>query len=362
MKKMLTLLICIVMVFSLFSCGKEKEKSSSSYEIAMITTSKTSSIDDGSYNQSAWEGLRKYAEENGLTYKYYEPEEESTDARLEQIDAAVQNGAATVVCCGEEFEPVIYTAQDKYSDKTFILIDGHPADKKGDERTETNAVGVEFEENQMGYLAGYAAVKDGYENLGFMGESDAPSVKNYGYGFIQGCNDAAADMGITVEIQYNYKKEEDTAAKIQKRAENWYEDGAEVIFACGDAIFDSILAEADIAKAKVIGCGVDMNGRSKNVVTSAVKECGIVAQSQLAAFYNGEFAGGENLVLGTDEDAVGLAMKTSRFDIFEQEDYDAIYQELKSGKLKIAMEEDAEKVNDLIKKKNLSSVYVTLAN
>lgn len=360
MKKILVFMMCVVMIFTFFSCGKEEAESTNTYEIAMITTSQSRSIDDGAYNQSTWEGLREYAEENSLTYKYYEPSEDSTDARLEQIDQAVQSGASVIACCGEEFETVIHTAQEKYGDKTFFLIDGYPTDKKGGQETGTNAVGVKFAENELGYLAGYAAVEDGYRTLGFMGENSTPSMKNYGYGFIQGCNDAAEDIGVVAEINYSYKKEGETAADIQKKAETWYEDGTEVIFACGNDIFDSVKTEADIANTKVIACESDMNAKSKNVITSAVKECGIAVQTELAAFYNGELAGGSNLVLGASEDAVGLDVKTSRFEVFDQESYEALYQSLKNGKLNIATSEDAQKVSLLTQKKQLNFVNVTV--
>lgn len=359
MKKILVVMMCVVMIFTFFSCSKEEENSNT-YEIAMITTSQSQSIDDGAYNQSTWEGLREYAEENSLTYKYYEPAEDSTDARLEQIDQAVQSGASVIACCGQEFETVVHTAQEKYEDKTFFLIDGYPTDKNGGQETGTNAVGIKFAENELGYLAGYAAVADGYRALGFMGENSTSSMKNYGYGFIQGCNDAAEDIGVVVEINYSYKKEGKTAADVQKKAETWYEEGCEVIFACGNDIFDSVKTEADIAGAKVIACGSDRNAKSKNILTLAVKECGIAVQTELAAFYNGELAGGSNLVLGAAEDAVGLTVKTSRFEVFDQESYDALYQSLKNGKLKIATSEDAQKVSVLTQKKQLNFVNVTM--
>ena len=147
--------------------------------------------------------------------------------------------------------------------RPFSLIDGYPTDDKGNQKTGTNAIGVKFAENELGYLAGYAAVEDGYRTLGFIGDGAAASMKNYGYGFIQGCNDAAEDIGVTVDVNYSYKKDGDTAAKIQKKAETWYEEGTEVIFACGNEVFDSVKAEADIAGAKVIGCGYDRNATSK---------------------------------------------------------------------------------------------------
>ena len=358
MKKLQVLLLCVVMVSSFFSCGEKKD--ARTYEIAMITTSQSQSIDDGGCNQSTWEGLREYAEENDITYKYYEPKEDSTDARLEQIDQAVQSGASVIVCCGQPFESAIYTAQEKYADKTFLLVDGAPTGKDGKQKTGSNVIGVSFAENQLGYLAGYAAVEDGYRRLGFMGEGISPSMKNYGYGFIQGCSDAAEDLGVMAEVSYSYNHN-DSAAKIQKKAETWYADGAEVIFACGNDVFNSVKAEADIAKAKVVGCGFDRNATSKNIVTSAVKEYGTAAKTELTAFYNGEFSGGGNVVLGAAEDAVGLAMKNSRFEIFDQQSYDALYKKLKRGTLKVVSEKDAKKVSELIRKRQLRSVSVTIS-
>ena len=97
---------------------------SEGYELALVTDLGT--IDDKSFNQGAWEGLKKYAEENSISYKYYQPQEGTTDSYLETIGLAIEGGAKLVVCPGFLFEEPIYLAQDKYPDVHFILRTGSP--------------------------------------------------------------------------------------------------------------------------------------------------------------------------------------------------------------------------------------------
>jgi basic membrane protein A len=149
------------------------------------------------FRSGTWEGVVAFAEENGKTHKYYKPTEQSTDAYLAAIQLAVEGGAKIIVTPGFLFEEPIYLAQDLYEDVYFVLIDGNPHNADSTEfRTEENAVGILFAEEQSGYLAGYAAVKDGYTKLGFMGGMAVPAVVRFGYGFVQGAEAAAAELGI----------------------------------------------------------------------------------------------------------------------------------------------------------------------
>ena len=168
---------------------------SGGYELALVTDLGT--IDDKSFNQGAWEGLKKYAEENGISYKYYQPQEGTTDSYLETIGLAIEGGAKLVVCPGFLFEEPIYMAQDKYPDVHFILLDGEPHDASYTYKTNDNVMPILFQEDQAGFLAGYAAVKDGYTKLGFMGGMAVPAVIRYGYGFVQGAEYAAVEDGVT---------------------------------------------------------------------------------------------------------------------------------------------------------------------
>lgn len=358
MKRIVLLLLCLVLAFGLFSCGEEEEPART-YELAMIAVSEDQSIDDESYVQSAWEGLREYAEESGLTYKYYEPEEDSDSARLKQIAEAADSGAAVIVCAGGAFERVVGEAQKEYSDITFILAGAEPKDEKGEAEVNSNCVSVCLNETDAGFLAGYAAVQDGCRQLGFIGANGTDSARRYGYGFVQGCNAAAEELGVYADVRYSFTEKEISAAKLQKKAEQWYEEGTEVIFACGDGSFDSVAVEADIADAWVIAPDSALKDRSaKNVLTSVTSSYKSGVKQQLTAFYSGEFSGGTVLRLGAAEGAVGLSFEGDCFSLFREEDYDAVYDKLKKGQIKLASIEDAKTVRKLAEKMELRRVQI----
>ena len=207
--------------------------------IAMITD--IGSIDDKSFNQGTWEGIVAYAEEHGITHKYYKPTEQTTDAYLAAIQLAVEGGAKIIVTPGFLFEEPIFIAQDLYEDVHFILIDGNPHNADYTEfRTNDNTVGIVYAEEQSGYLAGYAAVKDGYTKLGFMGGMAVPAVVRFGYGFAQGAEAAAEELGIdSIELKYHYTGNFDATPETQTLATSWYAEGVEVIFACGGLVGNS---------------------------------------------------------------------------------------------------------------------------
>jgi basic membrane protein A and related proteins len=323
MKKLVSLFLALIL--SLGVCAVALAES---YEIGMITDIGT--IDDKSFNQGTWEAIKAYAEANGKTFNYYQPSAQSTEIYVERIDQAVADGAKVIVTPGFLFEEPIFIAQDKYPDVNFVLIDGNPHNADYSEyRTEKNAVGIVFAEEQSGFLAGYAAVKDGYTKLGFMGGMAVPAVVRYGYGYVQGADYAAKEMGLTdVSINYNYTGGFAATPEAQAMASSWYNDGIQVIFACGGAVGNSVMAAAEAAGGKVIGVDVDQSVESDTVITSAMKGLGAAVEQALTAYYGGKFPGGEAWVLGADKGGVQLPMATSRFAKFTQADYDAIYAKL----------------------------------
>ena len=339
MKKVLALVLTMVLTLGLGLTALAE----STYEIAMITDIGT--IDDKSFNQGAWEGVKAYADENGKTSNYFKPAEKSTNAYVAEIDKAVAAGAKVVVTPGFLFEPAIFIAQDTYPEVSFILIDGYP--NNGDftnlvERTNENVVGIKYAEEQVGYLAGYAAVKDGYTKLGFMGGMAVPAVVRYGYGFVQGAEAAAIELGLTgLVLNYHYTGNFDATPENQALAASWYNDGIEVIFAAGGAVGNSAMAAAEATEnGKVIGVDVDQSAESERVIVSAMKGLGTAVQQMLTAYYAGEFPGGENLVLDASNDGVSLSMATSKFQKFAQADYDALFAKLSAGEIKLLNDAD----------------------
>lgn len=312
-----------------------KSDSSSGYELALVTDLGT--IDDKSFNQGAWEGMKKYAEENGLSYKYYQPQEGTTDSYLETIGLAIEGGAKLVVCPGYLFEEPVFLAQDQYKDVSFILLDGEPHNADYSEyRTEANVMPILFQEDEPGFLAGYAAVKDGDTKLGFLGGMAVPAVIRYGYGFAEGADYAAKELGIeSIEIMYNYTGEFAATPEAQSMAASWYQNGTEVIFGCGGAVGNSVMAAAEEKGAKVIGVDIDQSFESETVITSAMKELSISVYDGVKAFYDNAFPGGETSIFSAKNDGIGLPLETSKFTAFTKDDYDKIYAELKEGKIEL---------------------------
>ncbi len=334
MKKLLLLVASLVLVFGLAACGPEKE----TYEIAMITDS--GGIDDESFNQGTWEGITEFCDENELTYKYYKPLEVSDDAYLDAIELAVEGGAKVVVTPGFLFETSVYAAQTEYPDVKFILIDGTP--HNGDWangpiwNTEDNVLPILFNEHESGFLAGYAAVMDGYRNLGFTGGMAVPAVVKFGIGYIAGAYYAAQELGVSddmvfTDATYQYFGNFDESDTNKAVASSWYATGTEIIFSAAGGAGKSVMSAADDADKLMIGVDIDQGNQSDTVLTSAMKQLGNAVQQALQAYVDDTFVGGATIFKGVENDGVALPMDNSDFTTFDQAAYDAIYADLVDG-------------------------------
>lgn len=312
------------------------------YELALITDVGT--IDDKSFNQGSWEGLKKYADENKIACKYYKPTEKSDEACLNAIDLAVKNGAKLVVTPGFLFEYPIYEAQTKYPDVKFVIIDAAPVGKDKKVKIEKNVHSIFYAEEQAGYLAGYAAVKDGYRKLGFMGGIAVPAVVKFGYGYVQGADAAAKELGLAkgdVTIKYTYVGNFDASPENAAKASAWYNEGTDCIFSCGGGVGNSVMKAAESAGKVVIGVDVDQSAESETVITSATKNLGDSVYNAVASFYQDKFEGGVSVTLDAAQNGVRLPMENSKFKSFTQADYDKLYAQLKEGKIEIKNDTEA---------------------
>jgi len=324
-------------------------ESKDTYELALVTDIGT--IDDKSFNQGSWEGLVKYATEKKITHKYYQPKEKSNAAYLEAIDLAVKGGAKVIVTPGYLFEVPIYEAQTKYPNIKFILLDGQPhTEDYKTYNTAKNVLCILYAEEQAGFFAGYAAVKDGFTDLGFQGGMAVPAVIRYGYGFIQGADLAAKEMGLaegSIKVKYNYSGDFAATPENQTRAAGWYTAGTQVIFACGGAVGNSVMAAAAAQKDKwVIGVDVDQYAESATVITSAMKMLGESVYQALESYYAGNFEGGSTWTLDVTRKGVGLAMDHNKFLTFKAADYTACFNKVVDGTYKVNSKSDI-KIADL---------------
>ena len=368
MKKILALVTAACMAMSLAACGGAPSSSAASStstaattdtaatsdtgttaastgktDIAFITD--TGNIDDQSFNQYTWQGVQDFCSANSLNANYYRPTEDSDAARLEQMDNAVTDGAKVVVMAGYLFGAALGEAQTKYPDTQFLALDVGTGDLAN---PAANTALITYKEEQAGYLAGYAAVTDGYKELGFLGGMAVPAVIRYGYGFVQGADAAAKELGVSdVNIKYWYSGSFVANDEIKSKMDGWYSEGTEVVFACGGGICNSCVSAAQAAGGKMIGVDVDQSNLDPCVITSAMKA---LANSVNVALTDckdnswkwSETYAGKETKLGAAEDCVGLPMETSTFTTFTQEQYDKLFAAIVDGSLTIDNSSDTE--------------------
>ena len=383
MKKILALVMAASMAFSLVACSNDSSASNSGASTTTGTTSEAAAtesdaktdvafitdvgnIDDQSFNQYTWQGVQDFCANNSLKANYYRPTEDSDAARLEQVDNAVNDGAKAVVMAGYLFANTLHEAQTKYPDVSFLALDVAVTDMLGAGGVDTSAADfnmddydlsqyvtsntalVTYKEEQAGYLAGYAAVTDGYTELGFLGGIAVPAVIRYGYGFVQGANEAAAEMGISdVNIKYWYSGTFSASDEIKTKMDSWYTEGTQVIFACGGQVGNSCAAAAEANNGKMIGVDVDQSNLGDFVITSAMKALANSVNVALTDCMSNDWTWSETYAgveakLGAAEDCVGLPMETSKFTKFTQEQYDTMFAEIVDGTLVI---DDSSDVN-----------------
>ena len=374
MKKYLALLLALVMSLSLFACGKKegddnKDKDKTEYKVAMITD--YGDITDQSFNQTTYEACKAFAEDNSIEFSYFKPAGDNTADRVAMIEKAVDEGFNVIVMPGYAFGGAIVEAAPEFPDVKFIALDVAAGDlletavaKAGEAYDYTpenwdlnkyvdmsNVYCAVYQEELCGYMAGYAAVKLGYKNLGM----SVPAVVRYGYGFVQGVDAAAADMGLTdVKVNYIYGGQFFGDADITAVMDTWYQGGTEVVFACGGGIYTSAVDAAKKVGAKVIGVDVDQAGVIAKyagvdgmTVTSAMKGLYPATYDTLTDVivngnwdkYVGKIAT-LGLVSGTDPEAnyvqIPMGDGTQWSDSFTQDDYKAMVKDMFDGKITVS--------------------------
>ena len=288
MKRYLSLLLAAVMILSMLTaCGGNggsettPDAGTTEYKVAMITD--YCDITDQSFNQTSYEGCKAYCDPAGVEFKYFKPQADADAERIAMVDAAVAEGYNIIVTPGYAFAPTIIATAELYPDVKFIALDVSAADF-GDWEITDNVYSAIYQEELCGYMAGYAAVKMGYKHVGFMGGMAVPAVVRYGYGYVQGVDAAAAELGIQNEIvlDYIYANAFNGDADITAVMDTWYQEmGVEIVFSCAAGAFTSVAEAAAKVGGKLIGVDVDQ----KAIVDSTYGEgmCVTSAMKGLAA-------------------------------------------------------------------------------
>ena len=389
MKKILALMLVLAMALSLVACGgKTEEKApeaaapeaaapaetATEYKVAMVTD--YGDITDQSFNQTTWEAVIKFGEDNGVAYKYYKPTSNDTAGRVASVELAIAEGYNVIVMPGYAFGGTIAEVSGNYPEIKFIALDvakgdlleggvalkGESYDYNPDNWNLNDYVHMDnvycaiYQEELSGYMAGYAAVKLGYTKLGFLGGMAVPAVIRFGYGYVQGVNAAAAELGITVDMKYAYGNQFFGDADITAVMDTWYQGGTEIVFACGGGIYTSAAEAAKKVDAKVIGVDTDQAAiidaayGEGMTITSAMKGLAPTTIDTLTdVVINGNWANyaGKIVSLGlvSEEPAanyVQLSGTTQFGEAFTEADYAAMVKAMFEGTIKVSNDITAE--------------------
>ena len=391
-KKIFAVLMAATMVASLVACGSSSTEAPATTEtetaaetpaatetapatdaaattegsdkrIAMITDS--GDITDMSFNQTTFEASKAFAEANGVDFQYYKPTEDSDEARIAAFNNAVADNYNVIVVPGYLFAGMIASVAEANPDVTIIALDVSQGDFEGAGMTTlpANVCSFTYQEELAGYMAGYAVVKEGYTKLGFLGGMAVPAVIRYGYGFVQGANDAAKDLGNAsdVEVNYVYGGQFFGDESVTAVMDTWYGNGTEIVFACGGGIFTSAGEAAKKVDGKVVGVDVDQSGTIDGLygegvcVTSAMKGLAATVNATLTDLFAGnwdKYAGQiQNLGLVSGDDAslnyVQLPTDTWTMKNFTVDDYNTLVAAMFNGDVTVSSDIDAMPATDI---------------
>ena len=336
---LLTSVVFFTLVFSIGSLSKNKDEE---FKVAMVTD--FSDVNDASFNQACYEGGKEWSKKNNIKFNYYKPSDISLAERVKSINLAIDRGYKVILCPGYALGEAIAQVAPKHPEVKFIGLDISPFDfPEGFEFTDNIAV-YNYREDIAGYLAGYGVVKQGFRKLGYLGGIPASAVIRFGYGYVQGIDSAAKEIGANVEIEYVYGGQFFGDNEIFKYIDNWYKvNKTEIVFSCGGSIYTSVALSAKENNGYMIGVDsdqsiiIDRDYKPGICITSAMKGIKQTVIAKLEELYhNNSFETGfTDLGLVSSENPelnfVQLPMDTWRMDKFTIDDYKKLVGEIMNG-------------------------------
>jgi basic membrane protein A len=278
-------------------------------KVAMATD--VGGLGDKSFNDLSWAGLQKAQTDLGVEAKVLESKQIADyESNLTQLASA---GYSPVFAVGFLMQDAVTKVATSTPGTNFGGIDIFFADP-----IPTNAVGLNFKEQEAGYLAGIVAglaTKDSFDArlntknvIGFVGGMTIPPVQRYEAGFVAG----AKSVNPTVKVISLYAGAFDDQAKGKELGLSLISQGADVVFAAaGQTGIGTFNACQSSKKALFIGVDTDqfmtLTNPGDTILTSAVKRIDNAVFTVTKQALDGKFPGGQNMTFGLAEDGVGLS-------------------------------------------------------
>ncbi|MDY4610228.1 MAG: BMP family ABC transporter substrate-binding protein [Sphaerochaetaceae bacterium] len=336
--------------FAFAQGGKEAASAKQSLRVGMVTDAGT--IDDKSFNQGTWEGIKRAGEEFGLDVKYLKPAGTTEADYLKEMGNLYDAGYKFIVCPGFKFETAVYEAQDKWKDAKFVILDGEPhtADY-ATFRIEPNVVALYWAEQESGFLAGIAASLQMQEaEFGFIGGMEIPAVQKFNWGWQQGIKYANENYGTKITLKQEndlYQGSFDNIAAGQQIAASMFDKGVKVIFAAAGGVGVGAINEAKSRVSSgqnvwIVGVDVDqysegiLPGGKSVILTSAMKYLDRASYDMIVDEMNGNFPAGQILRLNATNNGIGIPVENPNLSADVQAEVAKVYDKIKSGEIKVA--------------------------
>lgn len=334
------------------ACGGKEEKDETStttdteqgteeaaFSVAMVTD--VGGVDDKSFNQSTWEGIKAFGEENGLEkgdggFDYLQSASD-TDY-VTNLTKLIRRDFSLIFAVGYNLHDAVDEVSGQQPEAKIAIIDDVVEGKD-------NVASIMFRANEASYLAGVAAALESKSGkIGFIGGMAGEIIGGFQAGFEAGV--AAVNPDIVVDVEYAESFTD--AAKGQQIAKRMYDSGVDIIFHAAGGVGNGLFTEAKERKQKdpnanVWAIGVDrdqydegqVDDKTNIVLTSVLKRVDVAAQEVAKLAMEGKFPGGETKTYGLSDQGVDLADSRGAISEENQAKIEEFKQQIIDGTVKV---------------------------
>lgn len=255
------------------------------------------------------------------------------DSYDKTLEAAINSGAKLIICPDSTFEETVYEFQTTYTNVFFLIIDGIPHNSDNSDSTlNFNSISLIFNESELGFLAGYAAIYEGYSNISFAGLDNDSKSLHYYYGFLQGADYAAKNTGKNnVRISSSFISSNDDISVLEKS----YSSATDLMVICNKNLTGCSNDFLQKHNVKAIICDDNFPEESDNIVANTYKNYYLSTTDFLSKYYSKNIEKGTIQQYSAKDNSISLIYKTSVFTKFDSRIYDSIYMKLAEEEIQI---------------------------
>ena len=326
-KKLISLVTAAILATSLVACASVGPAATSAFKVAMVTD--TGGVNDQSFNQSSWEGLKEFQKDFGDAVQTRCAESKQESDYAANFANFIDDDYDLIWGVGFMMGDSILNAAKQNPDTLFAIVDYSYAPEEG-----KNLIGVEFKAEQPSFLVGYAAGKTTEaDRVGFIGGIKSNIIDQFEYGYRAGVAYAAKELGKDIFVDIQYADSFTDATKGKAIASSMYTNGADIVFHAAGGVGIGLMEAAMEFGQYAIGVDRDQSDSAPgHVLTSAMKNVGHAMYLVSEDIKDGKAneLGGTTIVLGMEDGGVGIP-ETSLLSPAVKADTDAIEKLLVGG-------------------------------